>query len=66
MSKVIITKFDEGPYVIKGQFELLDGNGVAFETKDQIALCRCGQSKTQPFCDSTHKECGFKEASQAR
>jgi CDGSH-type Zn-finger protein len=27
--------------------------------KPAIALCRCGQSSTKPFCDGTHKTCGF-------
>lgn len=66
MSKVIITKYDEGPYVIQGEFEIVDGNGAAFKSGDMIALCRCGHSKTQPFCDGAHKSCGFREASMAR
>ena len=28
--------------------------------KKPIALCRCGESQTRPFCDGTHKTCGFK------
>jgi CDGSH-type Zn-finger protein len=24
-----------------------------------VSLCRCGQSSKKPFCDSTHKTCGF-------
>ncbi|WP_409345043.1 CDGSH iron-sulfur domain-containing protein [Paenibacillus sp. MBLB4367] len=66
MTKVKITKYDEGPYVIQGDFDLVDGNGAAFQTGQTIAVCRCGQSKTQPFCDATHKTCGFREASAAR
>ena len=27
--------------------------------KRPIALCRCGQSSTKPFCDGTHRTCGF-------
>ncbi|UUZ83683.1 CDGSH iron-sulfur domain-containing protein [Paenibacillus sp. P26] len=26
----------------------------------------CGRSNTQPFCDGTHKACGFREASAAK
>lgn len=33
MSKVVVTKYDEGPFVIKGEFELVDGNGVAFQNR---------------------------------
>lgn len=66
MSQVKITKYDEGPFVIQGNFELVDGSGNAFQTGDTIAICRCGQSKTQPFCDATHKTCGFREDSLAR
>jgi CDGSH-type Zn-finger protein len=28
--------------------------------KKALALCRCGETKTRPFCDGTHKTCGFK------
>lgn len=65
MSKVTIKKYDEGPYVIQGEFELVDGSGAAFSTGDTIALCRCRHSNTQPFCDGSHKTCGFREASGA-
>ncbi|WP_261304246.1 CDGSH iron-sulfur domain-containing protein [Paenibacillus andongensis] len=66
MSKVKITKYDDGPFVIQGNFELVDGSGNAFQTSDTIAVCRCGNTKTQPFCDGTHKACEFKETSSAR
>lgn len=66
MSKVKITKYDEGPFVVQGDFILVDSSGAAFNTDDTIAICRCGQSKTQPFCDSSHKACGYREASTAQ
>ncbi|CAN7762667.1 CDGSH iron-sulfur domain-containing protein [Paenibacillus sp. LjRoot153] len=66
MSKVKITKYDEGPFVIQGSVELVDGAGQVFTTGDSIALCRCGHSQTQPFCDGTHKTKGFKENTIAR
>lgn len=27
--------------------------------KRAVALCRCGQTKNRPFCDGSHKGCGF-------
>jgi CDGSH-type Zn-finger protein len=51
-----------GPLVIEGPFILVDHLGNEFElptNKPAVALCRCGQSKRKPFCDGTHKECGF-------
>ena len=48
--------------------ELVDGQGRVFGLggRRAITLCRCGHSKTKPFCDSSHKECGFDSAVEAR
>ncbi len=51
-----------GPYVIKGLTRLLDAKGEDLKTRRTMALCRCGQSKTKPFCDGTHQKFGFNSA----
>jgi CDGSH-type Zn-finger protein len=33
--------------------------GSAFPRADTYALCRCGRSKTKPFCDGTHARVHF-------
>jgi len=33
--------------------------------KRAVALCRCGETKTRPFCDGSHKTCGFQAAETA-
>lgn len=33
--------------------------------KKAVALCRCGETKNRPFCDGTHKSCGFQAAETA-
>lgn len=50
-----------GPILVSGNFVLLDANGnpVDLGGKDTIALCRCGHTKNSPFCDGSHKQCGF-------
>jgi CDGSH-type Zn-finger protein len=53
---------ENGPYVIKGPVRIVDHLGNVFAVpggKDSVALCRCGQSHTRPFCDGTHRTCGF-------
>jgi CDGSH-type Zn-finger protein len=56
-----VTVKSNGSVHIEGDFELFDQNGGKFDLggRTLIKLCRCGQSKDQPFCDSTHKTCGF-------
>ena len=41
------------------------GNPFALPTKKLLALCRCGQTITRPFCDGSHKICGFEAADLA-
>ena len=62
MPEVTIRMRPNGPFVVEGSFKLIDSRGTEFEIpsgKPAIALCRCGQSSKRPFCDGTHKSCGF-------
>ncbi len=66
VNDVTITPTDNGPYLIQGNVTLLDAEGNRFEAGDTIALCRCGQSNTKPFCDGTHERVDFAAASRAQ
>ncbi len=64
---VKITTKPNGPYLVEGEpgeIELYDAAGARIDLtgRAKIALCRCGQSKTKPFCDGTHKQIGFQAA----
>ncbi len=61
-----ITVRDNGPYLVKGPVLLLDAEGNEFRVeRATVALCRCGYSKTKPFCDGTHSKIGFRAAQRA-
>jgi uncharacterized Fe-S cluster protein YjdI len=55
-----ITIIENGPALIKGKFSMRHNTGEVIPTASQIALCRCGYSRNQPFCDGTHHSAGFK------
>lgn len=60
MSEVVIKVRESGPYRITGPVTLIDADGTAYELPgENIALCRCGGSKTKPFCDGSHRENDF-------
>ena len=68
MSQVEIKARENGPYKVTGPITLIDADGNEYEIPDDgkpVALCRCGGSKTKPFCDSTHSEIGFEAAERA-
>jgi CDGSH-type Zn-finger protein len=50
-----------GPYKIEGPVRVVDADGNEFVLPEgeTIALCRCGQSQTKPFCDKSHRSVGF-------
>ena len=64
---------DSGPYRVRGPISLLDADGNAYDVDDHriggedgfVALCRCGDSSTKPFCDGTHKRNGFDAGERA-
>lgn len=39
--------------------EILMPDGTTVVKEGVFSLCRCGQSKNKPFCDGSHKTCGF-------
>jgi CDGSH-type Zn-finger protein len=71
MMKISVAK--NGPYVVSGKIPLSmqiiqpNKEGLSwewekakdFEVKEEYNLCRCGQSKTKPFCDGSHTMVGF-------
>ncbi|HEY1859775.1 MAG TPA: CDGSH iron-sulfur domain-containing protein [Gemmataceae bacterium] len=66
---VIIRCRDNGPLVIHGSVRVVDALGnefVAPPGKEAIALCRCGHSQNKPFCDGSHKTCGFQASQSAQ
>jgi pyruvate oxidase len=48
-----------GPYLVKGTVRLVNSQGDIVEANETFALCRCGGSRTKPFCDGTHMSNGF-------
>ncbi|MBI1348286.1 CDGSH iron-sulfur domain-containing protein [bacterium] len=52
---------ESGPLLVTGPITLTDhlGNPYPVAEGANVALCRCGASQKKPFCDGTHKTCGF-------
>lgn len=66
MRRASITPYRNGPYVVRGDFDLLDQDGNLIQTgRGAIALCRCGKSRARPFCDGTHKSINFQAEGEA-
>lgn len=61
MAATRITVINNGSLRVEGDFEIVDQDGRPFGLagRTRVTLCRCGQSKNRPFCDSTHRTCGF-------
>lgn len=61
MAGVDVRFIDKGPIELKGSLELRDNDGRAIQKKagDAIYLCRCGASKSKPYCDGAHSAVGF-------
>jgi len=58
-SSLEITLAANGPLILKGPCELVDGGGETAANGSRAALCRCGASANKPFCDGAHTKIGF-------
>lgn len=70
----------DGPYMVSGNLPMTEqtigtnsaGDSVNWVTgatvpaAETYALCRCGQSKSKPFCDGSHAKIGFVGTETAR
>jgi CDGSH-type Zn-finger protein len=50
---------NEGPLYVTGGVAVVGPDGTQYEVRNRVALCRCGHSRTKPFCDGTHYDVGF-------
>ena len=71
---------DTGPYLVSGgvpvttKTPVLSEHGepltwkteAAAETRERVALCRCGASANKPFCDGTHASTEWDATSEAK
>jgi CDGSH-type Zn-finger protein len=49
----------DGPLFLRGSVTVVGADGIAYETRNRMTLCRCGRSRNKPFCDGTHADMGF-------
>jgi CDGSH-type Zn-finger protein len=49
----------DGPVRVAGAVEITYGDR-ALPPSDRVSLCRCGESRCQPLCDSSHKVVGYR------
>jgi len=70
---ILIKVQKDGPYLVSGclplQKEIIEedsrgysvkwATGKKYKDQDNYALCRCGNSKSKPYCDGSHIKTGF-------
>lgn len=60
-SKVAINIVKNGPYEVAGAVEFAAPKWSQNASQTNFALCRCGKSANNPFCDYSHGEQGWKD-----
>lgn len=65
---VTIVPRDNDSYRVSGPIVLQDPEGARWELPagKSVFLCRCGESRTKPFCDNSHRAAGFSSVVRAR
>ncbi|MFP4061117.1 MAG: (4Fe-4S)-binding protein [Bacteroidales bacterium] len=50
----------DGPLVVEGYFKITGTEGQQMKSLKITSFCRCGNSRSMPFCDGSHRIAGFK------
>lgn len=51
-----------GPLWVRGGITIMSADGSAYERRNRVTLCRCGESGNKPFCDGSHAAIGFRDS----
>lgn len=54
-----ITVRENAMLIAKGPMRIINLDESSQTTRNKAAFCRCGHSGNKPFCDASHKQCGF-------
>ena len=49
----------DGPIVVEGQFKAIGVDDNVLRPTTMTSFCRCGNSRSMPYCDGTHRKIGF-------
>jgi CDGSH-type Zn-finger protein len=54
---IVVTEHEDGsagPLWIRGEVEIESVDGIIYEKRNRVTLCRCGESRNKPLCDGSH------------
>ena len=60
---VVVHATRDGPILVKGTVTLELPSGEVQKRTGAFNLCRCGHTRSTPFCDGSHIKVGFKSPS---
>ena len=56
---IVVTEHEDGlpgPLWIRGEIEIVTSEGISYEKRNHVTLCRCGKSNNKSLCDRSHLE----------
>jgi CDGSH-type Zn-finger protein len=59
-----VIPWPNGPLTVRGNVRIRTASGAIIAEEGRFALCRCGASDNQPFCDNSHRRVAFSDSEQ--
>lgn len=56
---LVISLRENAMLIAKGPMTIQSEDDASITSRNKAAFCRCGESNNKPFCDASHKRCGF-------